>query len=398
MQPVKTLNLASQQRPAAKQQPIKALPFTQQLGFRRQLNNRVEAYFKSTNLPRRDVPAMYGKAVLFLGGYAVVYALIITFGPQLHPALVLALYAIWGFVIAGIGFNIMHDAIHGSFSNHPRINRLLGLSSELLGVSSFVWRHKHNVWHHTYTNIAGLDEDLETQGAFRLSPHDEWKPHFRFQHLYGPLMYALTGFSFLIRDFRVFFTGRSDPYHVYPTMTLRDRVTFVVGKAVFFTITLAIPMSVLRWWLALAGWLLMLTVVSLILASIFQLAHVMEPAKFPEPSGDPLRVENEWAIHEVETTVNFAPNNRFLNFYCGGLNYQIEHHLFPHISHIHYPALATIVQQVCAEFGVKYHCYPRWRDALLGHFRTLRELGRSATVKLQPPPHLKLAVTSEERS
>lgn len=186
----------------------------------------------------------------------------------------------------------------------------------------------------------------------------------------------MTGFSFLLRDLRVFFTGRSSPYHVYPKMNLKERVIFVAGKVIFFGVSLVVPMLVMPWWIALVGWLVMLVVVSLVLASIFQLAHVMEHAAFPEPEGDPLHIANEWAIHEVETTVNFAPHNRFLNFYAGGLNYQIEHHLFPHISHVHYPKIAPLVRAVCEEFGVKYHSYPSWRAALLAHWRTLRALGQ----------------------
>ncbi|MCS6773911.1 MAG: acyl-CoA desaturase [Anaerolineae bacterium] len=381
--------------PVLKQTPVKALPFTRQYGFRRVLNERVNAFFEATGLPRRDVPRMYVKTALLFAAYAAIYALILTLGARVQPLITVVLYAAWGFVIAGIGFNVMHDAIHGSYSNRPWVNRLLGFSSELIGVSSFVWRHKHNVWHHTYTNIAGLDEDLETNGLFRLSPREPWRPHFRWQHLYSPFVYALTGFSFLLRDFRVFLTGRSDQYHIYPKMSLQERLIFLTGKAVFFTVSLALPMLLLPWWLALAGWLVMVIVVGLTLASIFQLAHVMEPADFPEPTGDPLQIENEWAIHEVETTVNFAPNNRFLNFYAGGLNYQIEHHLFPHISHVHYPALAPIVRKTCEEFGIAYHSYPRWRDALLAHLRTLRELGRSASAVLKPPPSWSSATSSQ---
>lgn len=172
--------------PILKQTPVKAVPFTKRLGFRQALNTRVDAFFAETGLPRRDVPQMCAKAALLFAAYAVVYALILWLGMRAHPLVVWALYALWGVVIAGIGFNVMHDAIHGGFSDRPWVNRLLGFSSELLGVSSFVWRHKHNVWHHTYTNIAGLDEDLETEGAFRMSPHEPWKPRFRWQHWVQP--------------------------------------------------------------------------------------------------------------------------------------------------------------------------------------------------------------------
>lgn len=359
--------------PAAKQNPVKSLPFTKQFGFRKTVVQRAEAYLKEHNLPQRDVPAMYVKTFTVLAWWLGTYLLILLGGFS-WPINIL-LCVMFGLATAGVGFNIMHDAIHGGYSNSARMNKLLGFTLEMLGASSFVWRQKHNVWHHTYTNIAGLDEDLETQGFLRLSPHDEWKPAFRFQHLFAPLVYGLTGYSFLIRDMRVFFTGKSDEHHIFPKMTTADRGLFWVGKLVYFTVMLVLPMMVFPWWQVLAGYFIVMFTISLTLAAIFQLAHVMEPAAFPEPVGEPLRIENEWAIHEVETTVNFGPNNKLLNWYAGGLNFQIEHHLFPHICHVHYPKLAPIVQATCEEFGVKYHSYPTWLEALVGHLQALKWLG-----------------------
>jgi linoleoyl-CoA desaturase len=357
--------------------PVKALPFTKQYGFRKTLNERVDAYLRENDLPARDAPAMYAKTAIILTWYVATYALILYGGAAGFPLWVSGLLCVvFGLSIAGIGFGIMHDAIHGGYSNHPRVNKLLGLTMELVGTSSFLWRQKHNVWHHTYTNIAGLDEDLETRGLLRLSPHDEWKPRFRFQHLYVPFVYGMTGFGFLSRDFQVYFTGKSDEWHVYPRMGRNDKITFWLGKLVFFLIMFGLPLLVYPWWQVLIGFFIVVFTVGVTLASIFQLAHVMGPAEFPEPVGDPLRIENEWAIHQVETTVNFAPKNKFLNWYAGGLNFQIEHHLFPHICHVNYPKIMPIVQQTCEEFGVKYSCYPTWREALVGHWCELKLLGR----------------------
>jgi linoleoyl-CoA desaturase len=369
-----------------KEHPVKALPFTKKLGFRKVVNERAEAYFKENNLRPRDVPEMYVKSLVLLALYVASYVAVLVVGSTGTPW-VLAFYVWWGLVVTGLGFNTMHDAIHGGYSDSQRRNRIIGLAIELLGASGFEWKQKHNVWHHTYTNVAGLDEDLETQGAFRFSPHEDWQPHFRWQHLYSPFVYGMTGFSFLIRDFRVFFTGHSDAYHVYPKMNAKERTIFLGGKAMFFLITLIVPMLVMPWYFALIGWALFVITISLTLASIFQLAHVMEPCTFPEPVGDPLHIENEWAIHEVETTVDFGPGNRFLNWYCGGLNFQIEHHLFPLVCHVHYPALAKIVKQTCAEFGVQYNVFPTWRGALMSHLRILRDLGRKpASEPARPEP------------
>jgi linoleoyl-CoA desaturase len=360
---------------ALKQNPVKSLPFTKQLGFRKAVVQRVEAYLKANNLAQRDLPAMYAKTATIMGIWAVLYALLLL-GGFAWP-INLGLCLLFSLATAGIGFNIMHDANHGGYSNSARINKIMGFSLELLGTSAFVWRQQHNVWHHTYTNIFGMDSDVEAQGVMRITPRDEWRPHYRFQHLYSPLVYGMLGFSYILRDFTVFLTGSSDAKREFPQMTRADRILFVAGKLMHFTIMLGMPLLVFAWWQVLIAYVLNMFTISLTLASILPLAHLMQSTEFPEPVGDPLHIDNEWAIHEVETTVNFGPRNKFLNWYSGGLNFQIEHHLFPQVCHIHYPQLAPIVQATCAEFGVAYNVYPTWSGALIAHLKTLKWLGEA---------------------
>lgn len=365
-----------------KDNPVKSLPFTKQLGFRRALYERVDAYLKDNNLPPRDVPEMYLKTAIIFSWWLGTW-LLIMFGGL--PALAnWALCIVFGLAVAGMGFNIMHDAIHGGYSNKAWVNRIFGFSLEFLGTSAFIWRQKHNVWHHTYTNVAGLDEDLETEGLLRFSPHDKWKPMYRFQHLYLPLVYGLTAFGFFLRDFKVFFTGKSDAFHQYPKFRTGDAIQFWVGKVLFLGMYLVIPMFLFPWWQVLIGFFTVLFTVGVTLAYIFQLAHVMDGADFPEPSGDPLKLENEWAVHQVQTTVDFAPRNKLLNWYAGGLNFQVEHHLFPHICHVHYPRIAPIVKATCDEFGLKYLVYDTWPEALASHWRAVKRLGEKPTVVAQP--------------
>lgn len=358
-----------------KDNPVKSLPFTKQLGFRKVLYERVDTYLKANNLPARDVPEMYLKTAIIAAWWLGAYLLILLGG--FPPLVNLLLCMFFGFAVAGAGFNIMHDAIHGGYSNKAWVNKVMGFALELLGSSSFIWRQKHNVWHHTYTNVSGLDEDLETNGLMRFTPHDPWRPMFRFQHIYLPFVYSLTGFSFIIRDFRVFFTGKSDDHHMYPKFKLPDVIQFWVGKGLFFSLYFLIPMTVFPWWQVLIGFVVMIGTVGITLAFIFQLAHVMDGADYPEPTGDPLKIENEWAAHQIQTTVDFAPGNKVLNWYAGGLNFQVEHHLFPHICHVRYPVIAPIVQKTCEEFGIKYLAYPSWKDAVRSHFHMVRELGQS---------------------
>ncbi len=360
-------------KPAGKA-PVRSLPFTGHRGFRKALYGRVDAYLRTNNLPARDVPAMYVKTAITLAWWLGAYLLLLMGG--FPPLVNLALCIFFAFAIACVGFNVMHDANHRGYSDSPRVNKLMSLTAEMIGMSGFRWRTKHNVWHHTYTNIAGYDDDVETYGLMRLTPRLPWKPFYRLQPWYCWVIYSFIGFDFILRDFMMALVGKSDANHVYPRLNTEDKLTFWLGKVFHFTVMLAIPMLVYPWWQVVIGYVVTMLAVGLILAVVFQLAHICPEAEFPVPVGNPEHIEDEWAIHQVETTVDFAPRNKVLNWYIGGLNYQVEHHLLPHICHVNYPRLAPIVKATCEEFGVKYNCYPTWRSAFKGHWRELRILAR----------------------
>ncbi len=364
--------------PVAKQNYVKSVAFTGQMGFRKELNQRVDAFVKANGLKTRDIPAMYAKSITVLLWWIASYALIIVGGINgWHWSVLLALSASFGLAAAGIGFNIMHDANHNGVSNHPLVNRILSYSCELVGLSTFIWRQQHNVWHHTYTNIAGLDEGLETDGWLRSSPKDYWKPKFRFQHLYAPLVYAMAGFGLIfLRNYTVYFTGKSSEHFVYPKMTRQEKVMFWIGRAFNMLVYVAVPLLVFPWWQVLIGFAIVAGTAGFVMAHILMLAHISDELEFVEPVGQPLHVENEWAIHQVITTMNFAPKSKLLNWYVGGLNYQIEHHLYPQMCHLMYPKITHIVQQTCNEYGVRYTSNPSLWNALGEHYRSLREFGR----------------------
>jgi linoleoyl-CoA desaturase len=353
---------------------MRSLQFTQQRGFRKALNERVDAYLLDNHIPARDVPAMHLKTAAALAWWLGVYLLLLL--GHFPPLINVVLCVVWAMAIASVGFNVMHDANHRGYSDNPRVNKLISLSAEMLGISGFRWRTKHNVWHHTYTNIAGFDDDVETYGLMRLTPRVPGKPLYKVQAWYFPVVYSLIGLDFIMRDFMMVLIGKSDANHVYPKMSAGDKVTFWAGKMFYFGIMFALPLLVFPWWQVLMGFLLVMLTVGLILGVVFQLAHISGDAAFPEPVGDPPHIASEWGVHQVETTVDFAPRNRLLSWYIGGLNYQIEHHLFPHICHLNYPRLAPIVRATCEEFGVRYTCYATWREAFACHWRELRLLGR----------------------
>ena len=359
--------------------PVRSLRFTQHRDFQKTLNERVNAFLRAIHLPGRDVPAMYLKSALVLAWWLGTYLLLLL--GHFSPLINIALCLVWAVAIASVGFNVMHDANHGAYSEHPFVNKLVSLSAEMLGMSGFRWRVKHNVWHHTYTNISGFDDDVETFGLMRLTPRDPWKPWFRAQVWYFLGVYSMIGFDFILRDFMMVLVGKSDANHVYPKMSVGDKVTFWAGKLFFFVIMFALPLQVFPWWQVLIGFVIVLLAVGVVMGVVFQLAHINGDTTFPEPVGSPKHIDNEWAVHQVETTADFAPRNRILNFYVGGLNYQIEHHLLPHICHLNYPRLAPIVRATCEEFGIRYNCYDTWREAFSCHVQELRLLGRGPALE-----------------
>ena len=135
------------------------------------------------------------------------------------------------------------------------------------------------------------------------------------------------------------------------------------------------PLLLYPWWIVLAGYTSSAMLGSLVIATTFQLAHCVEEADFTSPA-ELAASRRLWAVHEVETTVDFCPRNRVLTWLLGGLNFQIEHHLFPRVPHTHYPRIAEIVRRHAAEHGVRYTAQPSLRAALGSHQRHVRTLGR----------------------
>jgi linoleoyl-CoA desaturase len=357
---------------------IRSLRFSQQSDFRKALNERVNTYLRDNNIPARDVPAMYLKTVVALAWWLGTYLLLLL--GHFPPLVNVVLSVVWAMAIASVGFNVVHDANHRGYSDNSRLNGLVSLSAEMLGMSGFRWRVKHNVWHHTYTNIAGFDDDVETYGLMRLTPRAPWKPLHKFQGWYFPAVYSLIGFDFIMRDFMMVLFGKSDDNHIYPKLRTVDKITFWSGKLFYFVIMLALPLLIFPLWQVLIGFLIVMLTVGLVMGVVFQLAHINPNAAFPEAVGDPPHLDKEWAVHQVEATSDFAPHNWLLNWYIGGLNYQIEHHLLPHICHLNYPRLAPIVRATCEEFGIRYNCYPTWRKAFASHCLEVRLLGHASEI------------------
>jgi linoleoyl-CoA desaturase len=276
----------------------------------------------------------------------------------------------------------MHDANHGSYSTRAWLNDLLGLSMNAMGASAYFWKQKHNILHHTYTNIDGLDDDIAKSPVIRQCASQRWVPAHRVQHLYLLPIYALsTIFWVFIMDFAKYFTRR-----IYTTaawkMTFKNHIIFWATKILYISFYMIIPAMV--WGIGpwLLGFFLMNAAMGLTLSLVFQLAHVVEITEFENVALDETKhIETAWAEHELKTTANFAMNNKVVSWFVGGLNFQIEHHLFPRVSHVHYPAISKIVMAKCKEFNLPYNKYDTMMEAVVSHFRTMKSLGKTPVVK-----------------
>ena len=340
------------------------------------LRQRIDQYFIDNNISKHANALMVFKTILLVVLYFGPY-LMLMFVPM-SVALQMTLWLIQGVALAGIGMSIMHDANHGAYSSKKWVNKLLGHSLNLVGGSVFNWKLQHNILHHTYTNISKYDEDIDDKLILRMSPHTNVKGIHKYQVFYAFLFYGiLTIYWALAKDFIQF--RRYVKNGVSPQSPAENRVTLmkiIVTKVFYFAYTLLIPIFVFHvdWALWITGYLLMHFLAGMILTVIFQLAHTVEGTLHPVPSPEGT-IENSWAVHQLSTTVDFATHNRLLSFYIGGLNFQVEHHLFPRICHVHYPALAPIVEKTAREYGVPYMENKYFMDAVHSHIRTLQRFG-----------------------
>lgn len=345
--------------------------------FAKELKAAVNDYFEENNLSKHANGAMVAKTVILLTLYFGAYGLIISGNFGLWSMAFLCF--VMGIGMAGIGFSISHDALHGAYSSNKTVNRWLGYTFDLLGANSYIWKITHNIIHHTYTNIYEHDEDLEVAEFIRLSPNAEYKPIHRVQHILAFIAYGFaTLFWAFIKDYKYFLQSSLGPYED-KTHPAREWVTLFITKILYYGYMIVLPYILLpiTWWQLAIGFLILHFTAGIILGVIFQLAHVVEETEHPTENEEG-NIENAWMIHQLETTSNFAHNNDLLCWYIGGLNYQIEHHLFPGICSIHYPEISSIVRQKTEKYGIPYNYHETLGVAIKSHYETLKEFGDPA--------------------
>ena len=350
--------------------------------FFKTLNSRVNAYFKDNNIKKTGNWKLYTKSIVMFSLYLVPYFIILS--TDLNNWIKLLLTVVIGIGMAGVGMNVMHDGNHGSYSTKKWINKLMGGSIYILAGNVYNWKVQHNVLHHTYTNIEGHDEDLEAGRVLRFSKHAEWYKHHKFQHYYSIFLYGLLTLNWsLTTDFQQMKRYMKRKLTAgEPLNPTKNWITLVISKIVYFGMWIAIPMTIggFAWWQVLLGYFTMHYTAGIILSLIFQLAHIVEEAEMPLPDEAGL-IDHTVKIHQLLTTTNFATKNRLMNWFTGGLNHQIEHHIFPNISHIHYTSISKIVKDTAKEFDIPYYEYETTRKAIASHFRYLKQMGMNPALQ-----------------
>lgn len=340
-----------------------------------ELKRRVQAYFDERGINATGNPTLFSKAIIMVCAFVLVYIHLVFFTPIWYMAILECI--VLGGLVAAIGFNVMHDGSHGSFSTNKWVNRIAASSISMLGANHFMWNVKHNMIHHSFTNVDGVDDDIEIGILMRMAPTQKHVKVHQFQHLYFWVLYMLLYvFWIFFTDYKKYFTQKIGNVPL-KKMNITDHIEFWGVKLYHAAVFIVIPIVFVGWVNWVIGFLIMSMFAGFVLSIVFQLAHTVEHTEFPLANIETHQLPDEFAAHQIKTTANFATGNKLVSWLVGGLNFQIEHHLFPKISHVHYPAISDIVRNVCKEYQLQYIEYPTVRRAVVAHVRFLKQMGQA---------------------
>lgn len=342
--------------------------------FFKSLKEKVDLHFAHTQTKVTGNFHLYFKSGIQFCTLVGLYITLVFF--EHDTLLSLILCALLGFNLAVVGFNIMHEGGHQSFSSVKWVNKVSAYFLNALGGNAMYWKVKHNINHHTYTNVQGMDDDIDVAPFMRLHIDQRRYWMHRFQHVYWVVLYGATYFTWIfVDDFVKYFTGNIAPGTVNQKWKTKEHVIFWGTKLSYAFMYVALPMFFVGVWATLIGFAVMVFFCGLSIGIVFQMAHIVEDTAFVNPTEGANKLEKEWAIHQVQTTANFATGNRTLSWLLGGLNFQVEHHLFPRISHVHYPAINKLVKETCKEYNVSYVEYPSMFRAFCSHLAHIKRMG-----------------------
>jgi len=354
--------------------PLLKLQFDGNNEFKIELQSRVDEFFSQTGRSLRDSPVMYFKTVVILSLFALTYILLVFYASTWWQAVTLSVFL--GLTIAGIGFNIQHDGGHNAYSKYQWINKMMAMTLDIIGGSSYYWKWKHVVFHHRYVNIYGYDPDADLGFLGRFQPHAKYRFYFKYQHIYIWVLYSLMVPKWHFVDDYYSFITRKVGAHTVPRPSGWEIPIFFLGKIAFLVLALGIPLLHHRVLPVLGCYFIAAMVLGLLMSFIFQLPHCVEESEYPMPNPATGRMDRPWSVHQAIVSLDFDRNNPYFTWLLGGLNFHKEHHLLPVVNHVNYPVISPLVQQTCKKFGVPYREHTSIHSAVASHYRWLKRMGQ----------------------
>ncbi len=351
-------------------------------GFYDTVKEAVDTYFEVNALSHYATPGMWFKTIIMILLYLVPYGFMVSGITQGNAWLFLGMWILMAFGMIGLGTSVMHDANHNTYSPNRAVNKAVGYILDLIGGYTATWKIQHNVLHHTYTNISGIDEDIDNIKFLRFSPRQPLYWYHKYQYLYAWFFYSMmTLYWMTLKDYVKLVRYYKHGLLSNQNVTLIPALLRVTLNKIFYfgyIVILPICFSGMPWYMIFIGFVAMHLTAGIILSCIFQPSHIMEVSQFSVPveTDGNKNMEDSWAVHQLVNTTNFAPGNKFFTWFFGGLNYQIEHHLFTHVCHVHYAEISPLVKSVAGLFNLPYYEQPSFFKALLEHARMLKILGK----------------------
>ncbi|MDH5365828.1 MAG: fatty acid desaturase [Cyclobacteriaceae bacterium] len=335
---------------------------------------RVNDYFMEIGEIGKKNIFLYFKAILFLSIHVILYLLLLK---SENIWIAASCMILMGPMSILIGINIAHDGAHGAISKYKIVNKFFLSLLDFLGANSYMWKNRHVHSHHLYPNILNSDADLKQNPLIRIFPNDELKSYHRYQYLYAPFLYLLYTMNWLLfRDFHDFTAEKIGSFKIkqHPK---NEFLKLLLFKSIYLSYILIVPViySNLSISAIILSYILMNFSASILITLALIPSHVAENSLFPLPDEKGM-MPNSWSHHQVLTIIDFATKNRFLNFFFGGFNHHVAHHLFPKICHIHYPKITPIIKQTAQEFGLKYNYEDSFINAYISHFKLLKNNGK----------------------
>lgn len=357
-----------------KYEVVKPIKFgTEGKEFGEDVKRRVAAYFSDNNIGTKANGLMIFKSLLLIALFITSYYMAVF--ADIRPLFKLFFAISFGSSMAFLAFNIGHDASHNAYAKNNRVNSILAYTMNLCGINQYIWNIKHNLSHHSFTNIPHADMDNENVGVARITRFHKWKPVFKYQYLYLPFLWPFFGmFLIFVKDFQLFAMTRmgNSQYESHP---IREWVILIVSKLIVVTYIFVIPLMVidLPYWQILLGILVLFMCMGTLLTTIFLFVHLIENTPFPEEDKEG-KIKDHWMLHQLKVTTDYSPFNPILTFFSGGLNQHVAHHMFPNYCHVHYGAITKIIQQTAKEHGYEYRYQSHWK-AFKSHIRFLKKMG-----------------------